>query len=188
MTTSVSQNKNKKIEEEFIKQRGKLFGFIKQRVKTDLDAEDILQDVFFQFILWYRDIEHVEKSTSWLFTVARNKITDWYRKKKNINFSEIEGANNSEKSFSFNAILADIKQTPDEELTKNIFWKTLEEGLNEIPEEQREIFIQHELEGKSFKELSKELNVGSNTLISRKRYAVVYLRKKLEQLYYELLY
>ncbi len=187
-TTIATDKQNKEIGEKFEKERKRLFGFIRKRVKTELDAEDVLQDVFYQFVTLYRNLENVEKTTSWLFTVARNRITDLYRKKKNVNFSELNGGSYSEDedSLKLEDIFTNFEQIPDDEVTKDLFWEELEEGLNELPAEQKEVFVKHEFDGKSFKEIAEETGLTVNTLISRKRYAVLHLREKLTELYNEI--
>ncbi len=172
-----TEGRNKEIKERFEKERGKLFGFIRKRVNTEIDAEDILQDVFFQFISFYRDLEKIEKTSSWLFTVAKNKITDLYRKKKNVNFSELNKEEESGNSFEDN--FADYGDTPDTIFSKGQFWERLNEVLNELPKDQKDVFMSHEMDGNSFKDISKRTGLPINTLISKKRYAVVALRKKL---------
>ncbi len=172
-----AEGRNKEIKEKFEKERGKLFGFIRKRVKTEIDAEDILQDVFFQFISFYRDLEKIEKTSSWLFTVAKNKITDLYRKKKNVNFSELNQEDESGNNFEDN--YADYGDTPDTIFSKSQFWEKLNEVLNELPKDQKDVFMSHEMDGNSFKDISKRTGLPINTLISKKRYAVVALRKKL---------
>lgn len=172
-----TEGRNKEIKEKFEKERGKLFGFIRKRVKTELDAEDILQDVFFQFISFYRDLEKIEKTSAWLFTVAKNKITDLYRKKKSVNFSELAGDDENGNSFEEN--YSDGGDTPEKVFAKGQFWERLNEVLNELPKDQKEVFMSHEFDGNSFKDISKRTGLSVNTLISKKRYAVVALRKKL---------
>jgi len=188
-TTSIlTEKQNQEIGEKFEKERKKLFGFIRKRVKTELDAEDILQDVFYQFISFYRNVENIEKTSSWLFTVAKNKITDLYRKKKNVNFSELAPiTSNGENGVNLEDVFTDFEGIPDDEYTKDLFWEVLEEGLIDLPKDQREVFIAHEFNGSSFKDIAKNTGVGVNTLISKKRYAVLSLRKKLEALYDEIM-
>lgn len=181
----LTEKQNREIGEKFEQERKRLFGFIRKRVKTELDAEDILQDVFYQFISLYRNIEHIEKTSSWLFTVAKNKITDLYRKKKNVNFSELAVASDNDSPLNLEGIFTDFKGIPDDEYTKDLFWEALEEGLGELPLDQREVFVAHEFNGSSFKEISKKTGLGVNTLISKKRYAVLALREKLQELYTE---
>lgn len=170
------------------KERGRLFNFIRKRVKSTLDAEDILQDVFYQFIRVQDEVQKIEKVSSWLFQVARNRITDLYRKKKPVNFSQFISASDSddESSLSFEDYIPDLTDLPDATITREMVWEILDEGLNELPEEQREVFKMHEFEDMSFNEISEITGEGVNTLISRKRYAILHLRKKLDELYREI--
>ena len=144
----------------------RLFSFIRSRVNSEEDAEDILQDVFFQFV---GNADPVTELSGWLFRVARNKITDNYRKKRPELIDDIEFENE----------LAN-KENPEIIFQREMFWEHLDEVLKELPEEQREVFILHELDGIPFKEIAEITGVPVNTLISRKRYAVLELRKKLE--------
>jgi len=171
-----------------ISQFGKrLMGFIRQRVSNEADAEDVLQDVWYQLTTTV-DTQPIEQISNWLFTVARNKITDRYRKKKP---ESLEGLlsteENEEDGFSFSRILSDTNPGPETEYLHTLFWKALEDALQELPEEQRTVFVWNELEGLPFKEIAERTGENVNTLISRKRYAVLYLRGKLQELYDEII-
>lgn len=169
-------------------ERNRLFNFIRKRVKSTLDAEDILQDVFYQFVRVSGEVETIEKASAWLFQVARNKITDLYRKKKTLNFSQFDaGSDDEEGSLNFEDYIPDLTDLPDAVLTREMVWEVLDEGLSELPEEQRDVFRMHEFEEMSFNEISELTGEGVNTLISRKRYAILHLRKKLGELYDEIL-
>lgn len=168
------------------KERGRLYNFIRQRVSRNEDAEDILQDVFFQFVNTYNTVGSIEKVTSWLFTVARNKITDSYRKKKPELLGDQYVATDEDDLLMLEDILPDFSAMPDEMMAKEMVWEQLEGSLQELPEEQRLVFIQHEFEDKSFKEIAVNTGVPVNTLLSRKRYAILFLREKLRALYEEL--
>lgn len=167
------------------KERKRLLDFIRRRVRSDEDAEDILQDVLFQFAASYSVTEPIEKITSWLFTVARNKVIDWYRKRKTSSMPSTV-FNDDGLPLTLEEVLADTSQNPEDLYTRSLVWKTLTEALDELPEEQRWVFVKHELEGISFAEMADETGVPLNTLLSRKRYAVLYLRTKLDELYTEL--
>lgn len=172
----------------FEEEKGKLLNFIRKRVKSTVDAEDILQDVFYQFVRVSREVTSIERISSWLFQVARNKITDSYRKKSSLRFSDINTATEEdESSVQFEDYIPDLQDLPDTIMSKEMMWEVLQEGLEELPEEQREVFEMHEFEGKSFKEISELTGKQVNTLISRKRYAILHLREKLDQLYNEIL-
>ena len=170
------------------KERKRLFNFIRSRVKTNVEAEDILQDVFYQLVRVSEDVNTIEKISSWLFQVARNKITDSYRKKSNLNFSDMGySSGEDENVIMFEDIIPDLEDLPDAVLTREMVWEVLDEGLSELPEEQREVFNMHEFDGLSFKEISEITGDQVNTLLSRKRYAIVHLRAKLGNLYKEIL-
>ena len=163
----------------------RLFGFIRQRVASKEDAEDILQDVFYQFA---GNAEPVEQAANWLFTVARNKITDSYRKKKlpsidGLSFATSDG----DESFDWKEILLATNDSPESTYLRNLFWEELQNALDELPAEQRDVFIQNELEDVPFKAIAEKTGVSVATLISRKRYAVLHLRERLSVLKNELL-
>ena len=163
----------------------RLLGFIKQRVSGDEDAEDILQDVFYQFA---GSTEPIEQAGSWLFTVARNRITDKYRKKKLPLAEDVfESFQSDEESFDWKEIFVPSDSNPETEYLRSLFWEELQIALNELPEAQKEIFIQNEIEGIPFKDIEARTGVSVATLISRKRYAVLHLRERLQVLKDELL-
>lgn len=171
------------------KEKGRLLNFIRARVNSVEDAEDILQDVLVQFIDGYGTIKSIEKATSWLFKVARNKIIDSYRKRSVRSESvklDQESYDSEDGSLMLKDILPDMGDSPEEVHFREAIWDAINAALDELPSEQREIFILHELEDVSFKELSERYGMPVNTLISRKRYAILALRKKLENLYKEL--
>ncbi len=171
-------------EETIKKEKGRLLNFIKSRVNNLEDAEDILQDVLLQFVNGYGTIESLEKTTAWMFRVARNKIVDLYRRQKvrgNQTDIVINGEDNE--PLMLTEILPDFGQSPEDAYFRELIWKGIMESLEEIPKGQREVFVMHELEDKSFKEISAIVGISVNTLISRKRYAVLALRKKLINLY-----
>ncbi len=163
----------------------KLFAFIKQRVATTEDAEDILQDVFYQFA---GNSEPIEQASAWLYKVARNKITDSYRKHKLpladdlLQSTEMDG-----ESFDWKEVLLSNDDNPESEYVRSLFWEELKAALEELPETQRTVFIQNEIEDIPFKELAEKTGESVATLISRKRYAVLHLRERLQVLKNELL-
>ena len=171
----------------FRSDRRRLFDFIRRRVRTEADAEDILADVFYQMVASYSVTEPIEKMTSWLLTVARNKIIDWYRKRKPESFRqrEDESALPSNLPLNLEDILFDPGQNPDVLYERSQLWTELADALEDLPVEQRDVFIMHELEGISFKEIAEITGEPVNTLLSRKRYAVLYLREALQELYDE---
>ncbi len=164
-------------------ERKRLFDFIRRRVRTQEDAEDILQDVFYQLVTSYSVTEPIEKLAAWLFTVARNKITDWYRKRRH----ESLPRDDDDESLPLNLedVLYDPADNPDTVYERSLVWTELAEALDELSEKQREVFVMHELEGRSFNEIVEITGEPLNTLLSRKRYAVLFLRQRLQELYNE---
>jgi RNA polymerase sigma factor (sigma-70 family) len=173
----------------FRSERKRLFDFIRRRVRTEADAEDILADVFYQMVASYSVTEPIEKMTSWLLTVARNKIIDWYRKRKPESFRQRTDESVLPQNLPLNLplnledILFDPGQNPDVLYARSLVWTELADALEDLPDEQRDVFVMHELEGKSFKEIAEITGEPVNTLLSRKRYAVLYLREALQELY-----
>ena len=164
----------------------RLLSFIRQRVPNDADAEDILQDVWYQFTTTV-DSEPIEHLSSWLFTVARNKITDRYRKKKPDSLDSLLQPDDDDDGPNFSEILFDNGNNPETVHLRNLFWKTLREALQELPEEQRNVFVWNEMGDIPFKQIADHTGENINTLISRKRYAVLYLRERLMTLYNEII-
>ncbi len=174
----------KDIGETFNKEHKRLLGFIRKRIPVALDAEDILQDVFYQLTVGFNDIRSFGNVTAWLYRVASNKIADRYRKKKPDNFSFMETSGmDEEAALTLQDILPSLDGTPDEEMFREMIWERINEVLDIMPPEQREVFILHEFEDRSFKEISRMTGAGINTLLSRKRYAVLFLRDKLKDIY-----
>jgi RNA polymerase sigma factor (sigma-70 family) len=184
ITLSVSQKKY--IEETVKRESPRLLGFIKKHVKRIEDAEDILQDVFYQFTQNIDEINYLDKTTSWLYTVARNRIIDLFRKKKAEPMSEIGTGGDEGEVLTIEDILPDLGHTPEEESLRSVIMDEIEEALYELPEEQRDAFVMNEIEGKTFKEISEHTGEPIATLISRKRYAVLYLRERLQNLFKEI--
>jgi RNA polymerase sigma factor (sigma-70 family) len=180
----MSPQESQKISSAYTAERKKLLGYIRNRIPGGVEAEDILQDVFYQLTLGFRDLERIENLTAWLYKVTNNRIIDFFRKKRPVNISYTETARDSEEGpVSLAEILPAIGSSPEDEELKEMIWEVIEEVLNDLPEEQREVFIAHEFEDISFRELSETTGVAVNTLISRKRYAVLALRARLEELY-----
>ena len=183
--TAMSVERNNNITATIKSISRRLLGFIKQRVENDADAEDILQDVFYQFA---GNTEPIEQASGWLYKVARNKITDSYRKKKLPLADDIfsnSGDNEDEPNWK-ETILSETG-TPETEYLRSLFWEELQVALDELPEEQRTVFIRNEIEGTAFKDISEETGVPVATLISRKRYAVLHLRDRLSTLKEEII-
>jgi RNA polymerase sigma factor (sigma-70 family) len=179
--------RNTKIEETIKKERHKLFNFIKKNVSIEEDAEDILQDVLYQFTAAFDDIEYFERISSWLFQTARNKIIDLYRKKKPISINyQLPEDDSDEETLSLADILPDLSSNPDRVYLQDLIWEEIRDALEELPEEQKDVFEMNEFEQMSFKEISELTKIPVNTLLSRKRYAVLYLRKKLKNIHKEI--
>jgi RNA polymerase sigma factor (sigma-70 family) len=173
-------------ENTFLKEKEKLLGFIRSRVSSLEEAEDILQDVFFQFVAGFETIESLDRVTSWLYSVARNKIIDRYRRDAaRPQRTDIESVYGKEDNvpLTLQDILPDLDNSPESTLLREAIWDEITDALAELPVEQREIFIQNEMEEKSFREISEETGVSINTLLSRKRYAILALRKRLQRFY-----
>jgi len=162
----------------------RLFYFIRGRVKSDEDAEDILQDVWYQFSN-VMNSEPIEQASGWLYRVAKNRIIDKYRKKQPDSLDEMM-EEVEQNDFDFKEILLAENVTFEATHLRNLFWEQLFAALDELPEEQKRVFIWHELEDISFNEISERTGEKVNTLISRKRYAILHLRKRLENLYKEI--
>ena len=170
-----------------IKSYGKgLLGFIRKRVKSDADAEDILQDVWYQLSAVV-NAEPIEETGAWLYRVARNKIIDKSRKKtEELLDLGVGGDGEDAEGPDFREILLTEGTTPETAYIRNLFWEQLFLALDELPQEQRDVFIWQELDGIPFNEIAKRTGENVQTLVSRKRYAVLHLRKRLKQLYEEL--
>jgi RNA polymerase sigma factor (sigma-70 family) len=163
----------------------RLMGFIRKRVNNEADAEDIMQDVFYQFI---GNTQPIEQMTAWLFTVARNKIIDRQRKKKPEALEDLFGEEEGEEGgLNWTEFLFDASDNPEKDYLRTLFWEELNNALSELPEEQRQVFILNELEGVPFKDIAERTGETVNTLLSRKRYAVLHLRNRLSVLKDELL-
>jgi len=163
----------------------RLLGFIRKRVRNEADAEDILQDVFYQFI---GNTAPIEQLSAWLFTVARNKITDRQRKKHTASLEDIYAAEEEDVSFDWTEIFFDNTDNPETEYLRTLFWEALNDALNELPIEQKEVFVLNEIDGVPFKVIAEQTGQSVNTLLSRKRYAVLHLRERLRVLKDELLH
>lgn len=169
------------------KERSRLFNFIRKQIPDEEEAEDILQDVFYQLVETYRLMKPVERVSSWLFTVARNKITDRFRKKKAVPVSQLERINDEGETLTIIDLIPDPADGPEAEMLAEMIMEALEAALDELPAVQREAFVLHEIEGQSFEQISQQTGVKVATLISRKRYAVLFLRERLREFYDELM-
>jgi RNA polymerase sigma factor (sigma-70 family) len=185
------QSQNEAIRDTVQRERSRLRQFIRHRLPDPDVAEDVLQDVFYELTEAYRLAKPIERAASWLFAVARNKINDWYRSR---NRSGAQTVSLDQSGFSSDESdapvlgewLAIASDTPDSTLFQETILEAIDEALAELPSEQREVFVRHEIEGQSFNDMAAELGVPLNTLLSRKRYAVLFLRERLRNLYDEL--
>ncbi len=170
----------------FLKEKDKLLGFIRSRVSSVEEAEDILQDVFYQFVAGFDAIESIDRTTSWLYSVARNKIIDRYRRDavrpKRADFEMLSGKDD-DTPLTLQEILPDLDNSPESTLLREAIWDEITDALAELPADQREIFILNEIEEKGFRQIAEETGVSINTLLSRKRYAILALRKRLQKFY-----
>jgi RNA polymerase sigma factor (sigma-70 family) len=183
ITTMTEQDRQ--ISEVIADEGSRLRNFIRRRVPDPSDVEDILQEVFYELVEANRLLMPIEHVTGWLFRVARNRITDLFRKKKPERFSDAAVEGDEGELLRIEDLLPSPDAGPEALYVRNVLLEELEIALSELPDEQREVFIAHELEGRSFKELSAESGVGVNTLLSRKRYAVLHLRERLQDIHDE---
>ena len=184
-TNGVNMELVMQIENLFRTDRKKFLGFIRQRVRSQEEAEDILQDVFTNVLAASVHIQKpIENVSSWIFTAVRNRIIDTYRKKRAETFSEMQTSEQADEGMDpFENFVSDLYNTPDTDLLRKTIWDYVQEGLAELPLEQREVFIKNEFEGISFREMAEITGVNINTLLARKRYAVLHLRRRLQELY-----
>lgn len=168
------------------REQSRLRHFIRRRVPDPRDAEDILQDVFYELVEANRLLMPIDHVTGWLFRVARNRITDLFRKKKTESFSDAAVADEDDELLLLEDLLPSPEAGPEALYFRNLLLDELELAVRELPKEQREVFIAHELEGRSFREIAAETGVNVNTLLSRKRYAVRHLRARLRSTHDEL--
>ncbi|UYZ57691.1 RNA polymerase sigma factor [Hymenobacter latericus] len=188
-TAAAMTEQNDRVQEAVREQRGKLLAFIRRRIPDEADAEDVLQDVFYELVQSYRLVKPVEQMAAWLFRVARNKIIDRYRRPKPASLEEAAGyhaASDSDEPL----LLADVLPAPDDStetaMARETIMEAILDALGELPPPQRQVFVWHEFDGKTFRQMSEETGVPLKTLISRKHYAVQQLRTKLQALYTDL--
>ena len=182
-TDWMADQQDQRIAETVRQEQGRLWNFIRRRVPDAGDAEDILQDVFYELVEAYRMMQPIEQVGAWLFRVARNRITDRFRKKKPELFTD--QAVSGEESLSFEDLLPSPDAGPEAAYARSVMLEELEDALDELPDAQREVFLATEFEGNSFRELAEQAGVSINTLLSRKRYAVQHLRRRLQKVHEE---
>jgi len=181
----MSLDQNRQISEVVKREQSRLGNFIRRRVPDPSDAEDILQDVFCELVEANRLLMPIEHITGWLFRVARNRITDLFRKKRPENFSDAAVTDENDELLPWEDLLPSPDAGPEALYARGVLLDELELAVEELPEEQREVFVAHELEGRSFKQMAAETGVSVNTLLSRKRYAVLHLRERLRSIHDE---
>ena len=182
----MSRQADQRLTEVIRREQSRLRHFIRRRVADPGDVEDILQEVFYELVRANRLLMPIEHVTGWLFQVARNRITDLFRRKTPERFADLDAASVEDHELRFEDVLPSAEDGPDAVYARGVLLEAIELAIGELPPEQRAVFVAHELEGRSFKELSAESGVNVNTLLSRKRYAVRYLRERLRMLYDEL--
>ena len=185
MSLEMTFEQDRRISEVVKREQSRLGNFIRRRVPDPSDAEDILQDVFCELVEANRLLMPIEHVTGWLFRVARNRITDLFRKKKPESLSDTAVAHEDDELLRLEDLLPSPDAGPEALYARSVLLDELELAIGELPEEQRKVFVAHELEGRSFKEIAAETGVSVNTLLSRKHYAVLHLRERLQSIYDE---
>jgi RNA polymerase sigma factor (sigma-70 family) len=178
------EDKDSVITATVLRERSRLSGFIRRSVRDQTDAEDILQDVFHEFVEACRLPEPIEQVSAWLFRVARNRIVDRFRKRKEQSLDDVDS--DDESAYRLDLALPSPDDGPEAQYARRLLLDTLQRALDELPQAQREVFVAHEIEGASFKELASRTGAPLNTLLARKRYAVLQLRERLQAVYDEL--
>jgi RNA polymerase sigma factor (sigma-70 family) len=181
----VTREQDERISDVVSREQSRLRRFIRSRVPDARDAEDILQDVFYELVDANRRLMPIDHVTGWLFRVARNRITDLFRRKKPERFEDSVGAGEGEERLQLEDLLPSPDAGPEALYARTVLLDELEAAVDELPEAQREVFVAHEVDGRSFKEMAAETGVSINTLLSRKRYAVRYLRERLQRVHDE---
>src|SRR5438270_5420434 len=176
---------DQRISEVVKREQARLRNFIRRRVPDPRDAEDILQDVFYKLVEANRLLMPIEHVTGWLFRVARNRITDLFRKHRPESFNDTAVSDDDDELLQLEDLLPSPDAGPEAIYARHVLLDELELAIDELPEEQRDVFVAHELEGRSFKEMAADTGVSVNTLLSRKRYAVLHLRQRLQDIYDE---
>lgn len=181
----MSAEDSRRVSQEIARESPRLKNFIRKRVADEADVEDILQDVFSELLEAYHLMQPIGQVSAWLFRVAQNRITDLFRKRKTEARAKLPESEDEEEMLGLDGLLPSPEAGPEAAYARSVLLEELETALEELPAEQREVFIAHELEGRNFKQLSAETGVGMNTLLGRKHYAVLHLRKRLQAIYEE---
>jgi RNA polymerase sigma factor (sigma-70 family) len=188
LSVTTMSEQDQRISDIIAEERSRLRNFIRKRVPNDADVEDLLQEVFYEFIEAYRLMQPVQRWGAWMFRVARNRIIDSFRKKKTDALGTDAGAVSDDgEALLLEDVLPSTDAGPAEAYARTVLMEELEDALDELPPEQREVFIAHEIDGQSFKQIAARTGVSVNTLLSRKHYAVTYLRRRLKDIHEEFL-
>jgi RNA polymerase sigma factor (sigma-70 family) len=180
----MSVEQEQRLTADIARERPKLRNFIRRRVADEADVEDILQDVFAELLEAYRLMQPVEQVSAWLYRVAKNRMVDRFRKRKTEAISQVP-QDETDESLSLDGLLPSAAAGPEAAYARGVLLEELEQALSELPVEQRDVFMAHEIDGKSFKQLAAETGVSVNTLLSRKHYAVRSLRQRLQRIHDE---
>jgi RNA polymerase sigma factor (sigma-70 family) len=184
LTVTMTAVQRKYLDDYARSEQGRLLGFIRKRVADEEDARDIMQDVLYQLTIGFNDLRSAGRISAWIFTVARNRITDYRRKHRPERLQDKAVRQESgEEPLMMEDILPALTRSPEDEFMRQVIWERIEATLERLPEKQRDVFIMNEFEDMSFREISAITGEGINTLLSRKRYAVIYLREQLKDLY-----
>ena len=189
LTPDTTNQRDNDITATVMRERTRLVNFIRRRIRDPNDAEDILQDVFHEFVQAYRLPAPIEQASAWLFRAARNRIIDRFRKKKEEPLTDLSSADDDDDAsheYRLDLALPAHDAGPEALYARTMLLKALQDALDELPPDQREVFIAHELEGRTFKDMAMDSGIALNTLLARKRYAVLHLRARLQNIYDEL--
>ena len=180
----MSPQESDKIASAYNEEKKRLLGYIRRRVPVSLEPEDILQDVFYQLTVGFRGLDKIRNLTAWIYRVTDNRITDHFRRKRTVSLTSVPtAARDEDEPLSLEDLLPSLGPAPEDEEIREMIWDTIVETLDELPEEQSYAFTANEFDEISFKEMSEKTGIPVNTLISRKRYAILALRKNLAELY-----
>jgi len=179
------REQDRRLAEAIERERRGLSRFIRSRVSDRLDAEDVLQDVFSELVTAYRLLTTIDREAAWLFAVARNRITDLFRRKETIALDDAISGADGEPVGTLEDLLPSPDAGPEAAYARSVLLDAIEDALDDLPVEQRDVFVAHELEGRTFREMSEATGIGVNTLLARKRYAVLRLRRSLEAIHEE---
>jgi len=181
----MTEEQNRRIAETIEREQGRLRNFIRKQVLDESDVEDILQEVFYELVQAYRLMQPLERVGAWLFRVARNRIIDRFRRRQEAAGPSLLSKVEEPELFPWEDLLPSPDAGPEAAYAREVLMEEIDAALDELPEEQRQVFVAHEFEGRSFRELAATTGLSVNTLLSRKHYAVLYLRRRLRAIYDE---